>query len=89
MQEKGILDALRFINAQSQHRFTALYAFEGPVLKNICLVDKEDVSVSRMDSIKVVDSYCLYVRNSGQQFVVPNSLMDDSRRLSSLIAVCR
>lgn len=78
LQTQGIMDALRFINGLSQHRFTALYAFEGHVLRNICLVDKDDVSVSKMDSIKVLDSYCLYVRNSGQQFIVPNS-MDDQR----------
>jgi GAF domain-containing protein len=76
LQDQGIYEALRFINSTSVHRFTALYAIEGPILRNICLVDKEDEAIRQMDSIKVVDSYCLYVRNSNQKFITPNSLED-------------
>jgi len=77
LQEKGIFEALCFINAKSEHRFTALYAFDGPSLKNICLVDKKDASVRQMEAIEVSNSYCLYVRDSGQQFVVPDSMADE------------
>lgn len=77
LQEKGVYEALRFVNSKSSHRFTALYVFDGSTLKNICVVDKEDASMRQMDSIEVVNSYCLYVFNSGQRFIVPDSLSDD------------
>jgi len=77
LKEKGIYDALRFINEKSSHRFTALYAFDGPVLHNICLVDKQDSSIRQMNSIDIAHSYCFYVRDSGQKFIVPDSLADE------------
>lgn len=77
LQEQGLFEALRFLNSKSVHRFTALYAIEGPMLRNVCLVDKENDSVREMGAINVTDSYCLYVRNSGQKFIVPDSLSDE------------
>jgi GAF domain-containing protein len=77
LEEAGVFEALRFVNSKSAHRFTALYAFDGPLLRNVCLVDKENNSVRRMDSCNVTDSYCLYVRNSNQKFVMPDSLSDE------------
>lgn len=77
LQEKGVYEALRFINSKSAHRFTALYAFEGPILRNVCLVDKENDTVRQMGSIDISDSYCLYVRDSGRTLVTPDSLLDE------------
>lgn len=77
LREQGIVEALRFLNSKSAHRFTALYAIDGAILRNICLVDKENDAVRRAESIKVTDSYCLYVRNSGQKFITPESLRDE------------
>jgi GAF domain-containing protein len=77
LAQKGIYEAIRFLNAKSVHRFTALYEFEGKKLKNVCLVDKETDSVQEVETIEVTDSYCFYVRDSGQKFLVPNSLADE------------
>jgi hypothetical protein len=77
LRDEGIYEALNFLNSKSAHRFTALYSLEGATLKNICLVDKENASIRQMDSVKVSDSYCLYVRDSGQKFITPDSLHDD------------
>jgi GAF domain-containing protein len=73
---RGLLEAVRFLNSRSVHRFTALYAFEDRMLRNVCLVDKEDDSVRQMDTIEITQSYCLFVLNSGQKFIVPDSRED-------------
>ena len=76
LQQKGVFEALHFINSKSVHRFTALYCFDGPILRNVCLVDKNNDSIRKMEAIEVADSYCLYVRGTGRKFLVPDSLVD-------------
>ena len=76
LRNKGIFEALKFLNSRSSHRFSALYIFDGASLKNVCLVDKENDSVRQMETISVTDSYCFFVRDSGQKFITPDSLSD-------------
>ena len=77
LHKKGIYEAIRFINSKSVHRFTALYIFDKSLLRNICFVDKQNETIRSVDAINVTDSYCLYVRNSGQKFITPDSLDDE------------
>ncbi len=77
LKQEGLFEAVRFLNSKSVHRFTALYVFDGPMLRNVCLVDKENDSVRQMDTIEITESYCVFVRNSGQTFIVPDSLVDE------------
>ena len=66
----GLLEAMRYANAQSVHRFTALYYFDGPILRNLLLVDGQDPSVRRCPDLPVLESYCVYVREAVARFQV-------------------
>ena len=50
--------AINYLNSRTPHRFTAVYKFEGEVLKNICLVDKFDSKVNKSADALICDSYC-------------------------------
>jgi hypothetical protein len=76
LRGQGVYEALCCVNQLSAHRFTALYAFDGPLLKNICLVDKQNETIRKTDTVRVRDSYCMYVRTIRKTFIVPNALTD-------------
>ena len=72
----GLLEAMRYANAQSSHRFTAIYYFDGPILRNLLLVDGQDPSVRRCPDLPVLESYCVYVRESVSRFQVDEARND-------------
>jgi len=72
----GLWDAMRWLNDRVPYRFTAIFAFDGDLLRNICLVDKEDTNVTHCPDQPIVDSYCIYIRRSGERFSVEDSLLD-------------
>lgn len=72
----GLLEAMRFVSDHSAHRFTALYHFDGSMLRNLILVDKEDESVSRCPDLPVLESYCVYVRDAASRFKVEAASSD-------------
>lgn len=68
--------ALECLNRRSSHRFTALYRFDGPTLRNLHLVDREDPTVERSPDLPVLESYCLFVRRTSQRFTVEDADCD-------------
>lgn len=76
IQADGLLGAMRWLNRRTPYRFTAIFAFQGEVLRNICLVDKEDSNVTHCPDQPIVDSYCIYIHRSGERFSVEDSLLD-------------
>lgn len=72
----GLLEAMRFVNARSSHRFTAIYYFDGPMLRNLFLVDREDPAVRACPDVPVEETYCVYVRETGAPFQMDASLAD-------------
>lgn len=73
---EGLLPAMRFANEQSRHRFTAIYRFDGPALRNVLLVDKADASVDTTPDLPVLESYCIYVRDASARFLTEDSPHD-------------
>lgn len=72
----GMLEAMRYASSQSVHRFTAIYYFDGPVLRNLLLVDREDPAVQRCPDLPVLESYCVYVRETVARFQVDAAASD-------------
>lgn len=72
----GLFEAMRYANDQSEHRFTAIYYFDGPVLRNLLLVDKQDRAVRKCPDLPVLESYCLYVREAVARFQVDAAATD-------------
>jgi GAF domain-containing protein len=73
----GLWAAMRSLNAASPYRFTAIFGFDGDVLRNVCLVDKEDISVKSCADQPVTESYCIFIQRSGRPFSVERALGDD------------
>lgn len=73
--EGGLHAAMKWLNSQVPYRFTAIFAFEGDMLRNICLVDKENADVTECADQPILNSYCTYIHRSGERFRV-----DDARR---------
>src|SRR5271170_3082136 len=44
--------------------FTAVFAFDGDVLRNVCLVDKEDASVRNCGDQPITESYCIFIHRA-------------------------
>lgn len=76
LEDEGVRPALRFLNAQSAHRFTAVFRFEGGTLRNLHMVDRDDPTVERCPDQPVLDSYCIYVRRTAETFVTQDSTHD-------------
>jgi hypothetical protein len=72
----GLWAAMRSLNAMSRYRFTAVFAFEGDLLRNLCLVDKEDKNVKTCADQPITESYCIFIQRSGERFSVEHALQD-------------
>ena len=77
-QSAGIRAVLIHLNGLTDHRFTALYRFDGETLHNLYFFDRQQPQVDSCPEIPVMASYCVFVRNGRQTFVTPDSL-DDGR----------
>lgn len=77
LKTTGVRSALKFLNSISSHRFTAIFRFEGDTLRNLHLVDRDNPKIERCPDLPVLDSYCVYVRNTSKPFLLDDSLEDD------------
>jgi hypothetical protein len=76
LRADGLLAAMRWLNSSVPYRYSAIFSFDGDLLHNVCLIDKENPSVSTCADQSISDSYCIYIRGSGQMFSVDESLRD-------------
>ena len=72
----GLWAAMRWPNDGVPYRFTAFFAFDGDMLRNICLVDKENASITRCADQPITDSYCIYIHRTGERFSVEEAMRD-------------
>ncbi len=76
----GVRGALAFLNSLTPHRFTSLYRFDGPTLRNITFYDRENPKVETCDDIPVEASYCVFVRDLSESFMVQDAERDERVR---------
>lgn len=76
LQNGGVRIALQYLNSRTPHRFTAVFRFEGGTLRNLHLIDRVDPQVERCPDLPVLESYCLYVRDTGCTFLTEDALQD-------------
>jgi GAF domain-containing protein len=67
---------MRWLNAKVPYRYTAVFAFEGETLHNICLVDKENTDITSCGDQPITGSYCIYIHRSGERFSVEDASQD-------------
>lgn len=74
--EGGVRGALALLNSLTPHRFTSLYRFDGPTLRNITFFDRENPDLETCDDIPVESSYCVFVRDFSRSFLVYDAVND-------------
>lgn len=57
----GVEGALKFLNARTPYRYTAIYRFEGAMMRNIYLYDRQGEDVSDFAKVPLGDSFCQFV----------------------------
>ena len=72
----GVRGAVTYLNSLTEHRFTSLYRFDGPTLRNITFFDRENPTVESCDDIPVEASYCVFVRDLATSFMVDDAMRD-------------
>ncbi|MDQ3040451.1 MAG: EAL domain-containing protein, partial [Pseudomonadota bacterium] len=75
--EQGARAGLVHLNGLTEHRFTALYRFDGDTLHNAVFYDRENPSATSSESIPVLASYCVFVRDSNAPFHTDCAADDD------------
>ncbi|HEY1012471.1 MAG TPA: GAF domain-containing protein [Herpetosiphonaceae bacterium] len=75
-----IAGALKTLNQQTPYRFTALFRFEDPTLRNAYLIDRENPGSPPLPDLPITASYCVYIRQTARQFVTPDSWADERVR---------
>lgn len=68
--------ALEALNEISPYRFTALFQIDGSNLHNLLIYDKEIQRAPRLESIQLSDSYCIFVKEQQDAFIVSDSEQD-------------
>jgi GAF domain-containing protein len=64
--ERGGLEAgLKFLNARSAYRYTAIYRLEGAMMRNIYLYDRLGEAVSDFAKVPLEESFCQFVMAGG------------------------
>ena len=61
LRNGGVGDVLKYLNARTQHRFTGLYRFDGAVLRNVALFDREQPQSLRGADSPLRETYCSIV----------------------------
>lgn len=72
----GLWAAMRWLNDRVPYRFTAIFAFGGDTLRNICLVDKENEKITNCSDQPITESYCMYIHRSAERFSVEEASRD-------------
>jgi GAF domain-containing protein len=67
---------MRSLNAMSPYRFTAIFGFDGDLLRNVCLIDKEDLTVKSCADQSISESYCIFIQRTAEPFSVEHALQD-------------
>ncbi len=76
IQWDGIQSGLQYLNSLSQHRYTGLFLFDGNMLKNTFIFDRQSAFQTLFPEKPASHSYCLNVKHSGQPFRVDNAPLD-------------
>jgi hypothetical protein len=66
LTREGLAGGLRFLNQRVPHRFTAIYRLEGPLLRNVAMVDKHlHLEPLDLQVVPLKDSFCQFVLRDG------------------------
>jgi CheY-like chemotaxis protein len=92
LESRGIHEALHFLNSRTPHRFTGVYRFEPPMLRNVHLVDSHTSQLVVGEDAPMAETYCSIVGDTERPFTTEDSRRDDRLRThparESVISYC-
>lgn len=71
-----LLDALRYLNGRTPHRFSAVLRFDDDMLRSVALVDKWHGEVELGEDIPLADAYCAHLHATGDPLEVADGRRD-------------
>lgn len=72
----GVHAFLRQLNARVPHRFTGIYRFDEPMLRNVRLFDRENPDLEIGADIQLREAYCSIVHRENVPFSTENARTD-------------
>ena len=92
LRTRGLHAALGFLNARIRHRFTGVYRFDGRMLRNICMYDRENPTTRVGDDSPLNETYCSITGAERMPFALDDSARDARVRThparASVISYC-
>jgi GAF domain-containing protein len=77
LAQDGLDGGLKFLNATTEHRYTAVYRLRHSLLKNVGLYDKAgEIRPEFLAEVPLESSFCQFVLRDGQ-FLTSDSSTDD------------
>lgn len=68
LHSDGLHAALRFLNSRTPHRYTGIFLFDPPVLRNHTLADSWNAEPEPMAAAPLEATFCGYVGSTGSSF---------------------
>ena len=78
----GLHSALKYLNSRTPHRFTGIYKYDDPTLRNLVLYDSYHPELLKGDDAPMIATYCSLVK-SEEVLEINNSLED--KRVNGII----
>jgi signal transduction histidine kinase/FixJ family two-component response regulator len=73
---QGVHEALRFLNSRSSHRFTGIYRFDAPTLRNVALLDADAPMLTKGDDAPLEATYSSIVGAFERPFTTEDAERD-------------
>jgi GAF domain-containing protein len=76
LAERGLHAALAFLNSRTRHRFTGVYKFDAPLLRNLCMFDRENPALKVGSDSPMEETYCSITGGGRAPFAIEDSRAD-------------
>jgi GAF domain-containing protein len=73
LETNGLHALLAHLNQRTRHRYTGVYAFDPPVLRSLCLYDRENPGIVRGGDTPMSETYCSIVGMDSDAFATPDA----------------
>jgi hypothetical protein len=89
LRTDGLRAALAYLNSRTPHRCTAVYRYDGDVMRSMATYDRSEPEAELGPDVAVADAYCGKVAESRQPFQFTDMrLLDTTQRLARNPIVC-
>jgi len=73
---QGLRAALGYLNGRTRHRFTGIYRFDEPMLRSVCLFDRENPGLAVAGDMPMAATYCALVDRDRAPFATEDGGSD-------------